>query len=382
MNSFKMVKLGDVCDILRGVTFSKSESSDTPTMNSLPIIRAGNIQEQLILDKNLVYVGSKKVSQIQLIKKNDIIICTSSGSLKIIGKCRIAKKDWNGSYGAFNACIRTKNGTHSSYVYYYLLSNKFRKWCELSLGANIKNIRNSELKKFQIPLPPLPVQKKIIALLDRAQELIDDRKEQIRLMDALIQSVFYDMFGDPVTNPKGWEVKKLEDVGNWKSGGTPLRKITEYYQGSIPWVSSGELNYTYIYDSNEYITLEAVNHSATKVMPEGSLMLGMYDTAALKSSIAQREMTCNQAIVFSRLDDLLCNTIFIYWCIQIGKDHYKRMQRGVRQKNMNLNMIKKLKVIIPDISVQNQFAERVERIEAQKELMQQSLTLIREAKAC
>jgi len=99
----------------------------------------------------------------------------------------------------------------------------------------------------------------------------------------------------------------------------------------------------------------------------------MYDTAALKSTINKVECSCNQAIAFAKLDDNRANTVFIYYFIQYGKDFLRRMQRGVRQKNMNLSMIKDLKIFLPPIELQNSFAEIIKQIETQKKLTQQSL---------
>ena len=112
---WEMVKLKDVANIIAGVTFSKSESTKTVRENTFPVIRAGNIQNGcLTLSEDLVYVDASKVKEDQLIQKGDIIMCTSSGSSKIVGKCGIARENWSGSYGAFNAGIRAKKSINSS----------------------------------------------------------------------------------------------------------------------------------------------------------------------------------------------------------------------------------------------------------------------------
>ena len=88
------------------------------------------------------------------------------------------------------------------------------------------------------------------------------------------------MFGDPLTNPKEWNIKRLEELGEWASGGTPSRNISKYFTGDIDWFSAGELNSLYLTESFEKITEEAVKNSSTKVFTKGSLLIGMYDTAA------------------------------------------------------------------------------------------------------
>ena len=174
------------------------------------------------------------------------------------------------------------------------------------------------------------------------------------------------MFGDPVKNPMKLPKVKLENLGDWKTGGTPLRSESKYYNGNIPWLSSGELNSIYCFNSAEMITKLAIKESSAKIIEKGSLLLGMYDTAALKSTINMIECSCNQAIAYAKLDPRLVNTIYSYYCIQIGKDFYKSQQRGVRQKNLNLSMIKGLEIIMPNLQFQNQFADFVKHVDKLK----------------
>ncbi|WP_241428057.1 restriction endonuclease subunit S [Clostridium saccharobutylicum] len=166
---------------------------------------------------------------------------------------------------------------------------------------------------------------------------------------------------------------ELGKVGEWKTGGTPSRSNNEYYNGNIPWLSSGELNNMYCFKSVEMITELAIKESSAKIIEKGSLLLGMYDTAALKSTINMIECSCNQAIAYSKLDEKLVNTIYVYYCIQIGKDFYKSQQRGVRQKNLNLSMIKGLEILMPDLKRQNQFADFINQVDKLKFEMQNSL---------
>lgn len=89
-------------------------------------------------------------------------------------------------------------------------------------------------------------------------------------------------------------------------------------------------------------------------------MLGMYDTAALKASIAGVDCSCNQAIAFSSLDSTKVETAYVYYAIVIGRDHFRRLQRGVRQKNLNLEMIRQIQIPFPSIEAQKSYVEKVE----------------------
>ncbi len=117
----------------------------------------------------------------------------------------------------------------------------------LSRGGTQKFVSLGNLRKLQIPLPPLPEQLRIVARLDKAQQVIDQRKEQLALMDALVQSLFYEMFGDPVKNEKGWTETHLQEVADIASGVTKGRNLAGKETYEIPYmrvanVQDGHLN--------------------------------------------------------------------------------------------------------------------------------------------
>lgn len=119
------------------------------------------------------------------------------------------------------------------------------------------------------------------------------------------------MFGDPVRNPKHFPFLQLGEIGNWRSGGTPPRSRPDYFNGNIPWFSSGELNNLYAIRCKEKVTKKAILETSAKAVPPKALILGMYDTAALKASIATEECSCNQAVAFSKIDTAKANILFV-----------------------------------------------------------------------
>ena len=191
------------------------------------------------------------------------------------------------------------------------------------------------------------------------------------------KSRFNEIFGDPVLNEMGWEKHALKEFGIWKSGGTPKRNEEKYFRGRIPWITSGELEHKYIDDSFEKITEKAIESSSAKIIEKGSLLLGMYDTAGLKSSINTKVMSCNQAIAFAKLDDKITNTIYVYYVIQNLRSMLLNQQRGVRQKNFNLSMIKNIAIPLPPLSLQNEFAEFVAQVDKSQFACQMAIKLWR-----
>ena len=239
MNCRTTALLGEIADVVRGVTFSKSEVTSHPTKSFLPVIRAGNIQDRLSLDKDLLYIPRERVNAEQILRGGDIIICTSSGSSEVVGKTAIAERDWEGTFGAFCAGIRANPEIcDPNYLFYYLRSPAFRSWTSRSSGISIKNIRKSELDLFKVPLPSLPEQRRIASILTKADVIRRKRKQFLELTDTLLKSIFTDIFGDPIVNPLRWsEERKLGEVSEIISGITKGRKLKSQRTREVPYMA-------------------------------------------------------------------------------------------------------------------------------------------------
>lgn len=227
--------LAEKADIVRGVTFSKADAVGEPRDGYSPVLRAGNIQGQLILDHGLVFVPENKISEKQRLRCGDIVMCTSSGSTEIVGKTAYSEKDWDGSFGAFCAVVRPKEGQcHPRYLFHYLQSPKFRNWTRNSSGAGIKNIRKSELDAVEIPFPNIDEQRRIARILDKAEAIRRKREQALELADEFLKSVFLDMFGDPLLNPKNWPVQPMNSYLEELRYGTSTKSYATAAKGSTP----------------------------------------------------------------------------------------------------------------------------------------------------
>jgi type I restriction enzyme S subunit len=167
------------------------------------------------------------------------------------------------------------------------------------------------------------------------------------------------MFGNPISNPNKLKKVKLSELGIWHTGGTPPRNMPKYFGGNIPWYTSGELNEIYISSSKEQITADAITETSAKMIPKNSLLIGMYDTAALKSSITSIKASSNQAIAFAKLNEDLCEVLFVYFSVQLSRDYYLSQRRGARQRNLNLSLIKNIEVPLPSLDFQKEFTVKV-----------------------
>ncbi len=198
--------------VIRGVSFDGSESSPVPLPGYLPILRAGNIAQCLDTDNDLVWVPEERVSSEQILKLGDIVIAMSSGSANVVGKTAQLHHAWSGSVGAFCAIIRPLEAVNEAYLAYWFLGPTFTAWRQSQcMGLNIKNLRKAEIESIEIPLPPLSEQRRIVEILDQADALRKKRAEADAKAARILPSLFYKMFGDLATNPKGWPTKRLGD---------------------------------------------------------------------------------------------------------------------------------------------------------------------------
>lgn len=370
MASWRKIRLGDICEIERGGSPRPIKNYITNRDDGINWIKIGDTSsDSMYITSTKEKIIQEGVSKSRFVKSGDFLLTNSMS----FGRPYILKVD--GCIHDGWLVIRDEKNFFNKQFLYYLLSSDYMYLIlkNMAVGGVVNNLNSQMVRNLELNVPTIDIQDKIAVVLEKAQELIDKRKEQISALDELVKSKFIEMFGDPVKNQKKLPKVELGSIGEWKAGGTPSRSNNEYYNGNISWLSSGELNNMYCFNSVEMITELAIKESSAKIIEKGSLLLGMYDTAALKSTINMIECSCNQAIAYSKLDEELVNTIYVYYCIQIGKDFYKSQQRGVRQKNLNLSMIKGLEILMPDLKSQNQFADFVNQIDKLKFEMQKSL---------
>ena len=183
--------------VVRGVTFSQSDATSEPVAEGIPVLRAGNIQQKLVIDKDLVWVARSFVSNDQLLQRNDIVVCTSSGSGALVGKSAILETDFEGTWGAFNAVIRCNPDVlKPQYLAYWLSSKAFHAWKERQVqGANIQNIRQSALETIRLPLPTLLEQQRIVDVIGQSEAVAKAKNSICELIDRLVSTAYWQHFG-------------------------------------------------------------------------------------------------------------------------------------------------------------------------------------------
>jgi len=269
------------------------------------------------------------------------------------------------SYIVSHLCaIFIENEITRNYVYQLLCKMDM---VNFSDNESYPSLKTSTIKLINIPFPQLPQQEKIVKVLDISSSLIEKQKLLLQKYDLFLKSKFIEMFGDPIKNPMGWEVKKLGSLGEWKGGGTPARKNPEYFQGTIPWITTTSLGKLYIDKNNavEHITNEAIQNSATKIIPKNSIIVGTR-VGVGRVSINTDELCSNQDIMSLTNITNISVPIYIYYFINFYNQILKSQQRGATIQGITAPVLKELNIPISPINLQNKFASIVEKIETIK----------------
>ena len=182
-SSWKWEKGCDVFEVIRGLSYQKNDSRDSATEGFSPVLRANNIGKSINFS-DLVYVRTEKIRDVQLVRRNDILIAMSSGSKRLVGKAAPIVTDFKGSFGAFCGIIRNKSGIQNEFLARYFQSPQYTSWVVAAgRGIGINNLRREDLDSIPIPAPPAEVQISIVAKVDELMALCDRLEAQLKERD-------------------------------------------------------------------------------------------------------------------------------------------------------------------------------------------------------
>lgn len=239
-------------------------------------------------------------------------------------------------------------------------------------GITVPKLNQSKTLTIPIPVPPLSEQERIVAELDMLNGVIEKKREQLTQLDALAQSIFYDMFGDPITNEKGWEICLLKNVAKIVGGSTPKTNIEEYWNGNKYWVTPAELHGTrYISATERCITDKAVKETHLTLLPPGTVLLSSRAPIG-KVCITRVPMYCNQGFKNIICSERLHNE-YVYQYFLDKAESLNSLGSGATFKEISKAVTEKIPIPVPPLSLQRRFAEKIEAIEQQKERICQSL---------
>lgn len=390
------VRLGNFIDLLRGVSYKKHDVHNEKMENDCLILRGGNIIEGgLDLNADNVYVDKSLVSEAQLIRKNDIIIVSSTGSVKVIGRAGLAFYDYNDvAFGAFLTLARPKNGCNKSFVDLFFQSFLYRQSIrELASGVNINNIRSEYITNMPFPLPPLSEQQRIVerieelfAKLDEAKERLQEVAESFAVRKA---AILHKAFTGELTkqwrrengvSDESWEERKLNEICIARAGyafnskefgskGYQIIRMGNLYGGQLL------LDRSPVFIDEEILDEKIIEKS---IIQKGDILITLTGTKykrdygyAVLVTITGK-MLLNQRILSLRPKN--DNADFICYCLQTKEFRdvfFSNETGGVNQGNVSSKFVENISIKYPTIPEQHEIVCLIDDLLARERAAQQ-----------
>ena len=366
-------KLGEVASSELGKTLNKSKD----TGKLYPYICAVNVLWDMI-DLTILKHAFFEKEEIDRysVRKGDLLVCEGGDT----GRSAIWEKEEPVLYQNALHRVRFTTEMEARFAMYCLwhLKNKGQIDQKYSKGVTIKHLVKSSLLSIELPVPPLSTQLSIVSELDKINELIRLKKEQLKDYDNLAQSIFYEMFGDPVVNEKGWEVKKLGEVALIKTGpfGSMLHK-EDYITGGIPLINPMHIqNFKAVPDKDFSISKEKAAELCNYQLKINDVIFARRGDIGRCAVISDKEAgcLCGTGSLFVRFERKLSSiyTMYVVRTTSFIKELVSKA-KGATMLNLNSSTMENLRFPIPPLPLQQLFAQRIELIEKQKAEVQRTI---------
>ena len=361
MKDWPKVKLADVAERCLGKMLDARKNKG----RLMPYLRNPNVRWFDVDTSELQSMPFEDREQERYgLKAGDIVICEGGEA----GRAAI----WDGRLPDLKfqkAIHRVRPGPrlHNRYFVHQLMADhEAGRLGDYLTGATIKHFTGQDLARYRFPLPPLAEQRRIAEVLDRAEALRAKRRAALAQLDSLTQSLFLDLFGDPVINPKRWPQKLFSEVGTLDRGASKHRprKAPELLGGPYPLVQTGEVANCNGYIREYHSTYSEVGLRQSKMWPAGTLCITIAANIA-KTGILTFDACFPDSIVGFRADDPGTVEFVRSWLSFLQKSLEDAAPESA-QKNINLALLRNLAVPLPSIDLQREFARRVGIVEKLK----------------
>ena len=357
-------KLGQVCTSDLGKTLNKSKDRGElhPYLCSINIL-----WDKIDLSTLKQACFEADEQEKYTVRKGDLLVCEGGDT----GRSAIWDRDETILYQNALHRLRFHESVSPKFVLFYLLylkdigeiDNKYSK------GVTIKHLVKKALLSIPLPIPPKSTQLSIVSELDNLNELIRIKKEQLKDYDTLAQSIFYEMFGDPVENEKGWEVKTFGEIGTLERGAGISKK--DFVDDGLPCIHYGQLHTIFgAYTRNPITFIPKDLLPKYKIAHSGDLILAITSEDV--------EGSCKSTAWLGNFDVVVGSDAAIFHHNQNGiyLSYYTRTKafynekakyaKGFKVTHISTKEIASICICIPPISIQNTFANKIEQIEKQK----------------
>ncbi|MEZ7746861.1 restriction endonuclease subunit S [Prevotella jejuni] len=355
-------------DISSSVLIEKAKKRFSPNdvIRYIDISSIDNINQCLTGTISFKMLDAPSRAQ-QKVEYGDILISTVRPNLRNIA---IVNDDATNLVASSGFCVlRINDAALRRYIFYYVVSNKFTAYLEkLTNGANYPAVKETDVRKALIPIPPKPTQLSIVTELDKLNELIQIKKEQLRDYDTLAQSIFYEMFGDPVVNEKGWEVISLSELSMYPNERIAINQLSpSQYVGVENLIKDrGGVRF-----SN---SLPKANSAIA--YKENDILLGNIRPYLKKIWLADKGGGASGDVVIIRISNRKITPVFLFKVLSSDSffEYDNTYTKGAKMPRGDRKVIAKFGVILPPLPLQQSFAHKIEQIERQKASVQKTIS--------
>jgi type I restriction enzyme, S subunit len=281
--------------------------------------------------------------------------------------------DFRGCLGRRVALVRPNTSlVDSRYLLYYFLSSAWRGVIEGNVmsGATVDRIPLERFPEFPVELPSLAVQKRVVAVLSNYDDLIENNRRRMALLEDSARQLYREWFvrlrfpgheHTPIVDgvPQGWSIGSVSDFYETSSGGTPSRKIPEYFTGDIPWVKTQELNNGFITETSEKITEDALKNSSAKLFPKLTVLIALYGATVGELGITAYTAATNQACCAVLMKDPRGHFTHAFLFFRENKDVLVNLSAGAAQKNISQQIVRGVPMLMPTTALMSTFTEIV-----------------------
>ncbi|PTX61116.1 restriction endonuclease S subunit [Kordia periserrulae] len=389
----ELVELNKICDLKNGFAFKSKdyvEKSNTLSCRMSSIRPGGNFD----LDHNKRFLPDNfsEIYSDYLLKDGDIVIAMTdlAGDPKILGVPTIVKTE--GKFLLQNQrvgklIIKNEDRVFIPFLKYALNRPENKSYYKKFAGGGLQiNVGKKEILNNKIPLPNLATQKRIANILDEADKLCQLNKKIIEKYDTLTQSLFLEMFGDPIENQKNWKVNRLKEISiKILSGNTPKGGSKVYVKNGITFFRSQNIWRNRIeLDDVVYISQDIHNNMQKSSLKNGDILMtktGRINTE--NSSLGRAAMfmgkdnsaNINGHVYLIRLKENIINEFVLFILTTYKYREYIRSVcvGGIDKRQINKTHLEEFPIISPPLKLQNEFAKRIQIIAQQKQQAQEAL---------
>lgn len=362
-------KLADLFDLQMGKTPSRNDIKcwDKGVYNWISIADLSNCGQYIHETKEKISDYAVKVSGIKVIPANTVIM-----SFKLsIGKVAITSRPIYSNEAIMAFINKGKIYINPEYLYYLLLH---KNWEDGSNKAVMgKTLNKSNLSQVKIKIDSSKYQDEIVKKLNLVNQIITDRKKQLKSLDELVKSRFIEMFGDINVNNRGWTIQPLGELCTIVRGGSP-RPIEKFLGGDVPWIKIGDATdgeSIYLYSTKEHIIREGVSKS--RMVKGGSLIFANCGVSLGFARIITFDGCIHDGWLAMEDIDARLDKVFLLQSLNQMTEHFRKIAPAGTQPNLNTAIMKAYKQIIPPMKLQKDFIAFVEQTDKSRLAIQKSL---------